>query len=154
MKWLDLLEMELVDLYGPFNEDDVDFYSLDLTGWEKWPYCYVSYGPREGHCVGDLAPFYLDDPLLAIAAMFRIPLRVVADEVTGVGLGKSPFAVVEPSYDDTSALVVLDNARKKVLYYALYKAWDLAFEMPEKLNGWMEEIFQACQEAAKEVTVT
>jgi len=148
MKWVELLEKKLTEWYGKFG-DEAELKACGIPeAWHQYPWCYQGYGPRDG-CINECGPFWTDDVLRGICAMFRAALSVVRDEVDSGG-----WTVVEPSLEDCSTMLICDKGFRHVLYQDDVKAWNFQFETPEELNQELEEIHEICMELADAVGIT
>lgn len=138
------LEEQLVDHYG---ED----YDTPVPGWKRYPQAGRCYGPREG-CLNEDSPLYHDDTLLGIINLYFEYFAVIRDEVEDICHIAMPEWIriaVEPSYEDTSNVVIYMDKAWRVVFNYTAKAWNFHWPSPAEMAKQMEEDYQAMLKEVK-----
>ena len=139
-KWLPLLEQQIAEDEGCKSTD----YDAPVPVWKKYRLCGVCYGEREG-CVNENSPFWRDDVMQAVINLFYTYYKVIrdaAEDELGIKMPEWIRIVVEPSYEDTSAIVLFTTESKKVLFTYDCKPWHFTWENPDELEKSLEEDYQ------------
>ncbi len=127
LQLLKKLEARLVEHYGKEDEP--------VTGWEAFPQVGKCYGSREG-CLNEGSTLYRDDTLQGVIDLFYEYVTVIRDAAQeDYPIAKPEWLriVVEPSYEDTSHIVLYLDQRKRVVCDYDCKAWNFQWPTPDEM---------------------
>jgi len=112
--------------------------------WRNYPLCWLAYGEREG-CVREASPFWDDDVMVGVKNLLYWYHHYLADELETWLLLDSKKAYlctyVDPSYEDTSQVIVIQPSSRLVVFNADHKAWNFSFETPQDLADSLDTDF-------------
>jgi hypothetical protein len=119
--------------------------------WKGWALLAECYGPRDG-AVADGCCFWSDESLeMSIIHMFRAYCAVLeetAAKVAGANEGHL-MNVIEPSYEDSSAVVIYHSTSQRVILSFYMKAWNFYWDSVQEFAEYMEEDFNTMVEALR-----
>ncbi len=144
-------------LVGLLEERRVDLYGTEESppkGWESYPQVGMCYGPREG-CMNEASSMYDDDTLAGVRDLFYEYVKIIRDKATEdypiVRSEDRLVVVIEPSYEDTTAVVVYLDNRKRVVWHFHRKAWNFQWETPAEMAKEMAEDYKNLMAALAKV---
>lgn len=141
---LDRLESSLVDTLGSDSDDSEN-------GWGKYALCSLCYGERDG-CVNESSPLWNDESLeksiINMFYQFYMPVRDMIEEELEIKMPDWLKIVIEPSYEDTSFIVIYRISTRKVVYYNDIKAWNYQFDNPEELGEALLAVYEEIKQEA------
>jgi hypothetical protein len=129
------LEAKMNERYGE-NDDDRVFPS-----WKEFPWCWDGFSSDREGCIREDGCFWHDEILLGIQDMFHVYYGFLRDRVQDETIEKCPIAwpheqaliAVEPSYEDTSHVVMYQPELHKVVFSDWCKAWNFCWDFPEDM---------------------
>jgi hypothetical protein len=130
-------KMRLLRRFEGFLRNRKKWLGDPVPGWEGFEACYDGYGPREG-CVREGGIFWHDEVNQGIVCMFHAYWQFVVLTAGKARLESFLYdIVVEPSYEDNTAMLVVDKGI--VLASDDGKAWNFQWDTPEKMAEVMLE---------------
>lgn len=145
LQLLKKLEAQLVELYGKGDEPE--------DGWKDFPQVGKCYGTREG-CVNEDSPLWSDEVLQGVTDLFREYVSVIRDAAQeDYHIVKPEWLriVIEPSYEDTSHVVVYLDRRRRVVWDYEGKAWNFQWPTPTEMAEDMANDYTTMMIALAEV---